>query len=70
MSNFGKFVEVIRRLYVSMLFLDVMQVPTYAKYLKDVLNNKKLLSSSKVIHLTKESHPILKIKPNAFSHIY
>jgi len=33
-EQFGKFVEVIRQLYVNILLLDAMQVPTYAKYLE------------------------------------
>ncbi|WVZ76441.1 hypothetical protein U9M48_024417 [Paspalum notatum var. saurae] len=37
-DQFGKFVE----------------VPTYAKYLKDILNNKKPLPSTEVVHLTEE----------------
>ena len=31
-----------------------MQVPTYAKYLKDILNNKKPLPTSEVVHMTDE----------------
>lgn len=31
-----------------------MQVPTYAKYIKDILNNKKPFPSLEVIHLTME----------------
>ncbi|WVZ75614.1 hypothetical protein U9M48_023651 [Paspalum notatum var. saurae] len=38
-NQFGKFVE----------------VPTYAKYLKDILNNKKPLPLTEVVHLTEES---------------
>ncbi|KAJ1268578.1 hypothetical protein BS78_07G146000 [Paspalum vaginatum] len=29
-------------------------VPTYAKYLKDILNNKKPLPSAKIVHMTEE----------------
>jgi hypothetical protein len=32
-DQFGKFVEVIKKLYVNIPLLDVMQVPTYAKYI-------------------------------------
>ena len=31
-----------------------MQVPTYAKYLKDIPNNKKPMPSTEVVHLTEE----------------
>jgi hypothetical protein len=42
-EQFGKFVEVIKKLNVNIPFLEAMQVPTYAKYLKDFLNNKRPL---------------------------
>ncbi|WVZ84655.1 hypothetical protein U9M48_031662 [Paspalum notatum var. saurae] len=53
-DQFSKFVEVIKRLYVNTPLLDAMQVPTYAKDLKDILNNRKQLPSTKVVHLTEE----------------
>jgi hypothetical protein len=39
-EQFSKFVEVIRKLYINILLLDAIQVPTYAKYLRDILNNR------------------------------
>ena len=42
-EQFGKFVEVIKKLYVNKPLLDAMQVPTYAKYTKDILGNKQTL---------------------------
>jgi hypothetical protein len=35
------FMEVIRRLYVHILMLDAMQVLTHARYLMDILNQKR-----------------------------
>ena len=40
-EQFGKFVEVIKKLYVNIPLLDAMQVPTYAKYIKDILGEQK-----------------------------
>jgi hypothetical protein len=40
-EKFSRFVEVIRRIYVHIPMLDEMQVPTYARYLKDILNQKR-----------------------------
>ena len=37
-----------------MPLLDAMQVPTYARYLKDILNNKRPLPSTAVVKLTEE----------------
>jgi hypothetical protein len=34
--------------------LDVIQVPTYAKYIRDILNKKRQLPSTEVIKLTEE----------------
>jgi hypothetical protein len=40
-EKFSCFVEVIQRMYVHIPMLDAMQVPTYARYLKDILNQKR-----------------------------
>jgi len=46
--------EVLQKLYINIPLLDAIQVPTYAKYIKDILNKKKPLPSTKVIKLTEE----------------
>jgi len=53
-DQFGKFVEIIKQLYVNVPLIDGMQVPTYANYMKEILNNKKPLPSTEVVHLTEE----------------
>jgi len=58
-EQFGKFVEVIQQLYVNIPLLDAMQVPTYAKYLRDILNNKKPLPKIEVIKLTEECSEVI-----------
>ena len=50
-EQFGKFVEVIKKLYVNIPLLDAMQVPTYAKYIKDKLGNKRSLPTTEVVQL-------------------
>jgi hypothetical protein len=40
-KKFSRFMEVIRRMYVHIPMLDAMQVLTYARYLKDILNQKR-----------------------------
>jgi hypothetical protein len=40
-EKFSSLVEVIQRMYVHIPILDTMQVPTYARYLKDILNQKR-----------------------------
>jgi hypothetical protein len=51
--------EVIQKLYVNLPLLDAIQVPTYAKYIKDILNKKRPLPSTKVIKLTEECSPAI-----------
>ena len=53
-EQFEKFVKVIKKLYVNIPLLDAMQVPTYAKYIKDILGNKRALPTTEVVQLTKE----------------
>ena len=44
--------------------LDAIQVPTYAKYLRDIMNNKRPLPTTEVIKLTEEcSAAILNTSP-------
>ena len=50
-EQFGKFVEVTKKFYGNMPLLDTMQVPTYAKYLKDILGNKRALPTTEVVQL-------------------
>jgi hypothetical protein len=63
-EEFGKFVKVIQKLYINIFLLDAIQVPTYAKYLRDILNNKRPLPSTAVIKLIEEcSATILNTSP-------
>jgi hypothetical protein len=62
-EQFEKLVEVIKKLNVNIPFLETMQVPTYAKYLKDIINNKRPLPTMDMVKLTEEfSAAILKKK--------
>jgi hypothetical protein len=40
-EKFNRFLDVIQRMYVHIPMLDTMQVLTYARYLKDILNQKQ-----------------------------
>ena len=63
-DQFGKFVEVIQKLYINIPLLDAIQVPSYAKYLRDILNNKRPLPTTKVIKVTEQcSAAILNTSP-------
>lgn len=53
-EQFRRFVEVIHKVYVNILLLDAMQVPTYSKYLRDILNNKRPIPTTEVVQLIEE----------------
>ncbi|XP_039786991.1 uncharacterized protein LOC120653289 [Panicum virgatum] len=48
------FVEMIQKIHVNAPLLDVMHVPTYARYIKDIIHNKRPLPSTEVVKLTEE----------------
>ncbi|XP_066160057.1 uncharacterized protein [Oryza sativa Japonica Group] len=53
-EQFARFVEVIQKIHINVPLLDATQVPTYARYLKDILNNKKPLPTTDVVKLTEK----------------
>nr|AAL83338.1 Putative polyprotein [Oryza sativa Japonica Group]AAM08727.1 Putative polyprotein [Oryza sativa Japonica Group] len=53
-EQFARFVEVIQKIHINVPLLDAMQVPTYARYLKDILNNKRPLPTTEVVKLTEQ----------------
>jgi hypothetical protein len=52
-EKFSRFVEVIPRMYVHIPILDAMQVPTYARYLKDILNQKRQIPEADILVFAK-----------------
>jgi hypothetical protein len=50
-NHFEKFVEVVRRLSINMPLLDALQVPTYSRYIKDILANKYGIATLRVDHV-------------------
>ncbi len=50
-EQFARFVEVIQLIHINVPLLDAMQVPTYARYLKDIFNNKRQLPTMEVVKL-------------------
>ena len=48
----AQFVEMIEKIHVSVPLMDVLYVPSYAKYNKDIINNKRPLPSTEVVKLT------------------
>ena len=53
-EQFTRFVEMIQKIHVNIPLLDVMHVPTYTRYIKDIINNKWPLPTTEVVKLTEE----------------
>ena len=39
-EQFALFVEMIKKIHVSVPLMDVLHGPSYTKYIKDIINNK------------------------------
>ena len=50
--QFNRFVEMIEQVNINVPLMDAMKVPIYARYLKDIINYKQPLPTTKVIKLT------------------
>ena len=53
-EQIAHFVEMIEKIHVSVPLIDVLHVPSYAKYIKDIINNKRPLPSMEVVKLMEE----------------
>jgi hypothetical protein len=51
-EQFSRFVEIIQQVNINVPLMNAMKVPTYARYLKDIINYKRPLPTTKVIKLT------------------
>ncbi|XP_022897634.1 uncharacterized protein LOC111411325 [Olea europaea var. sylvestris] len=61
--QFGKFLEVFKKLHINILFADALaQMPSYAKFMKDILSNKRKLEEHETVMLTEECSAILQNK--------
>ena len=51
-GQFNRFVVVIQQVNINVSLMDAMQVPTYARNLKDIINYKRSLPTTEVVKLT------------------
>ncbi|XP_021731337.1 uncharacterized protein LOC110698248 [Chenopodium quinoa] len=57
---YGKFLDILKTLHINIPFLDaISEMPSYAKFLKDMLSNKKKLEENATVALTAECSAIL-----------
>ena len=51
--NFAKFFEVFKKLHINIPFADALaQMPSYVKFLKDILSNKRKIEEHATVALT------------------
>jgi len=66
--KFGKFLEILKKLQINIPFLNaISEMPSYAKFLKEILSNKRMLQEHSMVSLTEECSAILqnKLPPKA-----
>ncbi|XP_073153803.1 uncharacterized protein [Henckelia pumila] len=62
-SQFAKFLEVFKKLNINIPFADaLMQMPSYAKFLKEILSNKRKLEEHAMISLTENCSALVQNK--------
>jgi len=61
--QFRKFLEVLKKLYINIPFTDALsQMPSYAKFLKEILSNKRKLEAHEIVALTEECSAMIQNK--------
>ena len=62
-KQFTKFMEVFKKLHINILFADALEkMPSYVKFMKDILSQKRRLADFKTVNLTEECSAILQRK--------
>ena len=62
-KKFTKLMEVFKKLHINIPFADALEhMPSYVKFMKDILSKKKRLSDFETVNLTEECSAILKGK--------
>ncbi|XP_076955622.1 uncharacterized protein LOC143630513 [Bidens hawaiensis] len=62
-EQYGKFLELFKQLHINLPFLDALKdMPKYAKFLKEVLSNKKKLEEISCVTLNEECSAVLQNK--------
>ena len=62
-NQFTKFMDVFKKIHINIPFADALeQMPSYVKFMKDILSKKRRLSYFETVNLTEECNAILKRK--------
>ncbi|KAI5397457.1 hypothetical protein KIW84_063321 [Lathyrus oleraceus] len=59
-GQFRKFVELLKQLNITIPFIEaITQIPSYSKFLKEILSNKKKIEDNEIVTLTAECSAII-----------
>ena len=62
-KQFTKFMDVFKKLHINIPFTDALkQMPSYVKFMKDILSQKRRLADFETVNLTEECSAILQRK--------
>ncbi|XP_027158369.1 uncharacterized protein LOC113759989 [Coffea eugenioides] len=62
-KEFEKFVNIFKQLHINIPFIDaILQIPSYAKFLKEIMTKERKLVDSETIALTEECSAIIQDK--------
>ncbi|XP_048491613.2 uncharacterized protein LOC104883015 [Beta vulgaris subsp. vulgaris] len=62
-KKYGKFLDILKKLHINIPFLEaISEMPSYAKFLKDMLSNKRKIDENATVSLTAECSAILQNK--------
>ncbi|XP_022883426.1 uncharacterized protein LOC111400232 [Olea europaea var. sylvestris] len=62
-KQFQKILDVFKKLHINIPFVETLaQMPSYAKFMKDILSNKRKLEDNETVMLTEECNTILQHK--------
>ncbi|XP_019154250.1 PREDICTED: uncharacterized protein LOC109150722 [Ipomoea nil] len=62
-NNFKRFLEVFKKLQINIPFTEALaNMPSYAKYIKEIVSNKKKLEEFATVHLNEECSAVLQSK--------
>jgi len=53
-EQFLRFMEMVEKTHVSVPLMDVLHIPSYSKFIMDIINKKQPLPSTKVVKLIEE----------------
>ncbi|XP_070039694.1 uncharacterized protein [Nicotiana tomentosiformis] len=62
-NQFSKFLEILKQIHINISFIDaLLKMPSYAKFLKEILSSKRNLKEVSVVMLTEKCSAILQNK--------